>query len=240
MLAPVKVNPIDHAFNAVLAQAVVVMANWPNALAGRLAARVREPPTAQPAGQVSLPRAPGERDLGDRVVDAAQVVAHFFFTFNVTANAATPRWTSRLEPSRERLISSRGAGVHPRESSNYCFIFNCRLIAAAASWAFLTESACLPASCSALASLARATSFFEASSVLPAVASVICLIRVGHWLASAGPATRPTIARDIRRFFIQITSIRREGLNHRPRGSLLQELVSAEEVTLDSLLLQDV
>src|SRR5215470_52926 len=112
-----------------------------------------------------------------------------------------------------------GAGVHPRGSSNYCFIFNCRLIAAAASWAFLTESACLPASCSALASLARATAFLEASSVLPAVASVICLIRVGHWLANAGPATRPTIARAIIRFFIQFTSFRREGRNRSWGGS---------------------
>ena len=104
MLAPVKVNPIDHAFNAVLAQAVVVMANWPNALAGRLAARVREPPTAQLAGQVSLPRAPGERDLGDRVVDAAQVVDHFFFTFAVTADDTTPRLTSRRRPGRVRGV----------------------------------------------------------------------------------------------------------------------------------------
>src|SRR5262249_53090336 len=98
-----------------------------------------------------------------------------------------------------------------------CFIFSCRLIAAAASWAFLTESACLPASCSALASLAKATAFLEASSVLPAVASVICLIRVGHWLASAGPASRLTMARAITRFLIQFTSFRAEGRSHTGR-----------------------
>jgi len=95
MLAPIKVNPIDDAFDAVLAQAGVVMANWPNALAGRLATLVREPPTTQLASQMELPRAPGQRDFGDPVVDAAQVVDHFFFAFDLTAHDTTPRLTSR-------------------------------------------------------------------------------------------------------------------------------------------------
>ena len=90
-----KVNPIDDAFNAVLAQAAVVMANWPNALAGRLATLVREPPTTQLASQMALPRAPGQRDFGDAVVDAAQVVDHFLFAFDLTAHDTTPRLTSR-------------------------------------------------------------------------------------------------------------------------------------------------
>jgi hypothetical protein len=55
---------------------------------------------------------------------------------------------------------------------------------------------------------------------LPAVASVICLIRVGHWLANAGPASKPNIARAIIRFFIQFTSSHREGRNHRSSGGL--------------------
>jgi len=81
MLAPVKVNPIDHAFDAMLAPAAVVMTDRPNARAGRVAPRVREPPRAERGQLIALPRTPAERDLGDPVVDAGQVVDHFFFTF---------------------------------------------------------------------------------------------------------------------------------------------------------------
>src|SRR6266852_87251 len=88
------------------------------------------------------------------------------------------------------------------------FFFRVRLIALAASSAFATDSACLPASWSALASLARATAFLDASSVLPAVASWTCLIRSGHWLASTGEAASATIARAIMSIFMRVTPFR--------------------------------
>jgi len=97
MLAPAKVNPIDHAFDAVLAPAAVVMTDRPKACAGlaraRVATRVGEPPTVEQGqfiGQLAQHRAPSECNLGDPVVGAAQVVAHFFFTFAITADDTTP------------------------------------------------------------------------------------------------------------------------------------------------------
>jgi hypothetical protein len=58
MLAPAKVNPRDHAFDAVLAPVASVLTDRPKACAGlareRAAARVREPPMAQLVGQVAL------------------------------------------------------------------------------------------------------------------------------------------------------------------------------------------
>jgi hypothetical protein len=50
---------------------------------------------------------------------------------------------------------------------------------------------------------------------------------VGHWLASAGPAIKPTIARAIMRFFIQITSLRRQGHDHRVLNCLLEQPTAA-------------
>src|SRR5262249_21390403 len=81
---------------------------------------------------------------------------------------------ARDRASRQSARAHRRPGSTLRKGEAYCFIFSWRLIAAAASWAFFTESACLPASWSDLASLAKATAFLEASSVLPAVASITC------------------------------------------------------------------
>ena len=60
-----------------------------------------EPPTAQLANQVALPRAPGEREVGDPAVDAAQVVDHFFFTFALTADDTTLRAPVDVAPAPE-------------------------------------------------------------------------------------------------------------------------------------------
>jgi hypothetical protein len=66
MLAPAKVNPIDHAFDAVLAPAAVVVTDRPNARTGVIhdvservelcwPARVRDlPPAQRPISQVAL------------------------------------------------------------------------------------------------------------------------------------------------------------------------------------------
>jgi len=66
--------------------------------------RVCEPPTAQ-QGQTRWPggveRAPGEREVGDPVVDAAQVVDHFFFTFALTADDTTLRAPVDVAPAPE-------------------------------------------------------------------------------------------------------------------------------------------
>src|SRR6476646_7746918 len=95
------------------------------------------------------------------------------------------------------------------------FFFRVRLIALAASSALAIDSACLPASCRDLASAASALAFLDASSVLPAVASWICLIRSGHWLASAGATANATIASAIMRIFIEghLLSVRSATVN---------------------------
>jgi len=52
MLAPAKVNPIDHAFDAVLAPAAVVMTNRPNARADIIHAVFERVELCRPVGGV--------------------------------------------------------------------------------------------------------------------------------------------------------------------------------------------
>ena len=110
MLAPVVIDAIDDALDAVAAQASVLMARQPEAhadldheVAKRVVlcrpARVSEPSSTQRvAGQVSWLRALRERDLGDPIVGAAEVVDHFFFAFAIIADDTTPL-TSRRRPA---------------------------------------------------------------------------------------------------------------------------------------------
>src|SRR5581483_6366533 len=120
-------------------------------------------------------------------------------------------WTGNAHASqveRGERAKPPGGPVAPGARRGAYFFLRVRLIALAASSALAIDSACLPASCSAFASAARACAFFEASSVLPAVASWICLIRSGHWLASAGATANATTASAIMRIFIPLTPFR--------------------------------
>src|SRR5207248_5095454 len=75
---------------------------------------------------------------------------------------------------------------------------------ASASFAFCSDSACLPAACSACASAAACLALAAVASKRWAVASLICLTSFGHWNASAGldstSAVRATRAIRARRY----------------------------------------
>src|SRR5262249_27588375 len=87
VLTPVPVDAVDETLDAVPAQAPVLMAGRSEAHADvdhevakrvelRRPARVREPPSAAGAlGERALSRPPGERHVGNEIVDSTEIVS---------------------------------------------------------------------------------------------------------------------------------------------------------------------
>ena len=87
MLAPVLVDAVDETFDAVPAQALMLMAGRSQAYANvdqkvaerielRRPARVREPASAKGSlGELALSRPTGERHFGNEIVDSTEIVS---------------------------------------------------------------------------------------------------------------------------------------------------------------------
>lgn len=87
MLAPVLVDAVDETFDAVPAQAPMLMAGRSQAHANvdhnvaerielRRPARVREPASAKGSlGELALSRPTGERHFGNEIVDSTEIVS---------------------------------------------------------------------------------------------------------------------------------------------------------------------
>ena len=117
VLAPVRVDTVDPAFDVVLAHAAIAVIAQQEALAGigheeparvklRRPARVREAtpaPLTWRVGWTMLACAPGEGDLGDEIVNATKVTAprdHDFVFFTLATVPARPRAAGSFRRSR--------------------------------------------------------------------------------------------------------------------------------------------
>jgi len=116
VLAPVRVDTVDPAFDVVLAHAAIAVIAQQEALAGidheeparvklRRPARVREAtpaPLTWRVGWTMLACAPSEGDLGDEIVNATKVTApqdHDFVFFTPRHRARAALWC-RLIPAQ--------------------------------------------------------------------------------------------------------------------------------------------
>jgi hypothetical protein len=97
VLTPVVVDAIDNALDVVLAHATIVVAARPKTRAGvdhqvpervvlRRSAWVCELTPAQ-RGE-TLPRAPGEREVGDEVVDSSEIIAPLNHILTITSHSS--------------------------------------------------------------------------------------------------------------------------------------------------------